>query len=318
MGDAKWDRPATDPWSFEVTDVGDVPGFLRQAHVDAFSVCFDDATSGGILRLNTERQAIAFPSVGTLHWALNVRGTSIGSSPVSFCGEDEERECGAIPDSGTTVLLGPELQLRNVFSGICEQWPRCKAAAEAEFKGVGEHDVFQRVLSRCEDWLDAEGLDELPSIHFHLGNADSSTRTTIELTPWSYVFKTPADQVDEHTKLLGNIGVSLAQFPQEEERYVCMPAFGTSPYTNFRNGPAWILGMPLFYEYVVGFDRSTSPPEISFSTELCGSCIETNTTQISLARTVDRRQRRAAEVRRAPRKIHGPLRVGRHAVNMPL
>ena len=50
--------------------------------------------------------------------------------------------------------MGLEKQLVKVFSGICEQWPRCKAAAEAEFIGFGKHEEFQRVRRRCRDWLD--------------------------------------------------------------------------------------------------------------------------------------------------------------------
>eukprot|EP00927_Polykrikos_kofoidii_P035939 TRINITY_DN3041_c0_g1_i1.p1 TRINITY_DN3041_c0_g1~~TRINITY_DN3041_c0_g1_i1.p1 ORF type:complete len:532 (+),score=95.15 TRINITY_DN3041_c0_g1_i1:96-1691(+) len=319
---ATWDRPASHSQNRE-DDVGSIYGFLRQANVDRFSICFNDGSSPGILRLNTERQATTLPSVGTLHWGLNLRGMSVGaaSAPVLFCGEDDDRECGAIPDSGTTVMLGPEDQLKQVFSGICEEWPRCATAAETEFPSVGKEEVFQLVLRRCEEWLNEEsGLDELPSVHIHLGNADNSTRSrTIELSAWSYVFETSADQAEEHTKLLGNIGVSFARTPrQQEEKYVCAPAFGTSEYSSSSAGPVWIVGTPLFYEYVVGFDRTTTPPEISFSTELCGSCTEGINTPLSLAMEVEGRQRRSAEVMRTPRKIHGPLRINRYATHLPI
>jgi hypothetical protein len=116
-------------------DLEHVSGFLHQANVDRFSICFNDGTSPGVLRLGTEKQALALPSVGTLHWGLKLAGMSVGSSsaPSLFCSDSDSRECGAIPDSGTTVMLGPEEHVREVFSGLCESWPRCQTAAATEF-----------------------------------------------------------------------------------------------------------------------------------------------------------------------------------------
>eukprot|EP00927_Polykrikos_kofoidii_P003349 TRINITY_DN11328_c0_g1_i1.p1 TRINITY_DN11328_c0_g1~~TRINITY_DN11328_c0_g1_i1.p1 ORF type:complete len:517 (+),score=89.30 TRINITY_DN11328_c0_g1_i1:117-1667(+) len=314
---ASWDRPATSSGSREDADVGGIYGFLRQAHVDRFSICFNDGTSPGILRLNTERPARALPSVGMLHWGLNLRGMSVGaaSSPVVFCGEDEGLECGVIPDSGSTIVLGPEDQLTKVFSAICDEWPRCVEAAETEFIGQGKERVFQRVLRRCEDWFhEGSGLGELPSIHIHLGNpGEPNASQTIELTGWSYVFEMSPDEADEHAKLLGNIGVPLTRDLRLQEKDVCAPAFGafSTPGAN----PVWIVGAPLFYEYVVGFDRGTSPPKVSFSAELCGSCTERSNRQLSLAMEVDGVKRRRAEVMRTPRRLRGPLRISRFLAN---
>jgi len=56
---------------------------------------------------------------------------------------------------------------------------------------------------------------------------------------------------------------------------VCLPAFGTMDYNTRANGPVWILGTPLFYQFVVGYDVSTNPPSISFSDQTktpCGTC----------------------------------------------
>lgn len=319
---ASWDKPPT--YGPQDANAENIYGFLRQANVERFSVCFNDGTSPGILRLRTERQVAALPSVGTLHWGLNFRGLSVGSvhAPALFCGDDDVsagKECGAIPDSGTTVMLGPEEHVRKTFSSLCEQWPRCEEASRNEFPFRKKEEVFQLVLRRCEEWLnEGSGLDELPSIHMHLGSADDPERArTVELTAWSFVFETPVEQAEEHSKLLGTVGLSFSRLRGEERSsYVCSPAFGTSDYSSSGSGPVWIVGTPLFYEYVVGFDRSTSPPEVSFSTELCSSCAAPGS--LSLVDGFEGRQRRTLEAVRSPRKIHGPLRIGRFPGHLPM
>jgi hypothetical protein len=137
------------------------------------------------------------------------------------------------------------------------------------------------------------------------------------LTAWSFIFETPVEKVEEHAKLLGSVGVSLLMLPNlDATRYVCAPAFGTSEFASSVDGPVWVFGTPLFYEYIVGYDRSTSPPEISFSTEVCGMCSGAGTTPLSLAMEGEKRQRRSAETSRHPRMIHGPLRVGSKTANL--
>eukprot|EP00928_Gymnodinium_smaydae_P094738 TRINITY_DN7_c0_g2_i1.p1 TRINITY_DN7_c0_g2~~TRINITY_DN7_c0_g2_i1.p1 ORF type:complete len:654 (+),score=114.04 TRINITY_DN7_c0_g2_i1:108-2069(+) len=317
-----------------------IPGFLRSANVSRFSICFNDGTLPGVLRLDPPASSTGEPSVGTLHWGLNFRGFSVGSAyvPVLFCGDEAElapqpsppplplqfdnmpdavapedrlmfrrralhasapasarpvapsveaaasappRRCGAIPDSGTTVMLGPERHVKALLVGICDGWPRCLAAAApgGEFEDRPKEQVVQLLLGRCETWLrnGTGSLEELPSIYMHLGNANRNR--SLELSAWSYVIETPTSEMEANSRLLGRIGVSFASVgnnAQPQPEYSCAPAFGVSEYTEDENDDVWILGAPVFYEYVVGFDRSTSPPEVTFSSEACGSCAESD------------------------------------------
>lgn len=333
-GGASWDQPAehvSEPAEEEAHKVS-VPGFLRKAHVDRFSICFNDGESPGVLRLGTAKQEVGVPSVGTLHWGLDFIGFSICSTKqedVLFCNDKDSAGCGAIPDSGTTVMLGPDEQVRSLFENICDQWDRCKKAAKDEFSHRKKEDVFQLVLARCEDWLhEGDGLDELPSIFMHLGNSEQNR--TLELSAWSYVFESLVNDMDSHMQLLGDIAVSVTSLygkagNKTENEYICAPAFGTSDYSTSSTGAVWIVGTPLFYEYVVGYDRSTNPPEVTFNTDPCGDCGKSASSDsvgflstpedkfMSLINNDRKMLRRSQEVqRRAPRKIHKPPRVGRH------
>lgn len=39
-----------------------------------------------------------------------------------------------------------------------------------------------------------------------------------------------------------------------ERSSVCAPAFGPLNYPTKKNGPVWIMGLPLFFAYTVGYD----------------------------------------------------------------
>merc|ERR1719162_2266279 len=137
---------------------------------------------------------------------------SIGgvNNPTLFCGNGTNSSCGAIPDSGTTVIMGPEDNIRSLFAGLCDEWPRCSAtlATNGMFHGMDKEEAFQRTLLACEDWLqESKGLDELPSIHMHLGGRTGGQHH-VELSPWSYIFQSPMDEFQQHTALLGKIGLT--------------------------------------------------------------------------------------------------------------
>eukprot|EP00930_Biecheleria_cincta_P047324 TRINITY_DN32785_c0_g1_i1.p1 TRINITY_DN32785_c0_g1~~TRINITY_DN32785_c0_g1_i1.p1 ORF type:complete len:550 (-),score=117.83 TRINITY_DN32785_c0_g1_i1:253-1902(-) len=112
--------------------INDVPGFLEKANVDQFSMCFK-YKGDGVLGLRTPPQQKAMGSVGALHWGLDFRGISVGNAnhKVSFCSPDskqpgQETACGVIPDSGTTLMMGPEKQILSLYDDMCERWDRCK------------------------------------------------------------------------------------------------------------------------------------------------------------------------------------------------
>ena len=103
---------------------------------------------------------------------------------------------------------------------------------------------------------------------------------------------------------------------------VCRPAFGAMDYQTEQNGPVWILGLPIFYEYVVGYDMEAKPPAISFSSGLCGSCqggkeeVEDNTAKNTsfISKSVATKKGHARQLR----KVNGPFRMPNMDFSLPL
>lgn len=107
--------------------------FFQVAQVDRFSLCFN-YNADGVLALNTPEQPQWLGSVGEMHWGLDFQGISVGdeSSPAFFCLPQDKKPgqqtaCGIIPDSGTTLIMGPKHQLAQLYDNICSQWDRCNA-----------------------------------------------------------------------------------------------------------------------------------------------------------------------------------------------
>jgi len=87
--------------------------------------------------------------------------------------------------------------------------------------------------------------------------------------------------------------------------------FGEMDYKTSSNGPVWILGTPIFYEYVVGYDMKASPPAMSFTSQSeqpCGSCKGL----VNLAMPEDTIKTHS------PRRIAGPPRVPQIDTTKPL
>eukprot|EP00927_Polykrikos_kofoidii_P086598 TRINITY_DN9748_c0_g5_i1.p1 TRINITY_DN9748_c0_g5~~TRINITY_DN9748_c0_g5_i1.p1 ORF type:complete len:650 (-),score=88.83 TRINITY_DN9748_c0_g5_i1:68-2017(-) len=112
-------------------------GFLAEARIQRFSMCFNDGADG-VLRLHSPRAEFALKSIGTMHWGLDFKGISVGSDSrdkVLFCKSSsqyshQETACGAIPDSGTTVMTGPRDHVIVLFQSLCDNWKRCTDAYE--------------------------------------------------------------------------------------------------------------------------------------------------------------------------------------------
>jgi hypothetical protein len=107
--------------------------FFQVAQVDRFSLCFN-YNADGVLALNTPEQPQWLGSVGEMHWGLDFQGISVGdeTSPAFFCLPQDKKPgqqtaCGIIPDSGTTLIMGPQHQLAQLYDKICSQWDRCNA-----------------------------------------------------------------------------------------------------------------------------------------------------------------------------------------------
>ncbi|CAE7728136.1 unnamed protein product [Symbiodinium sp. CCMP2456] len=115
-----------------------VPGYAEKAGIRRFSMCFN-READGVLGLHTADPSKRLESVGQIHWGVDFHGISIGEGNakhrVKFCDPKEKRPdqetiCGLIPDSGTTMITGPENQLAELYMDICSNWERCQKAFE--------------------------------------------------------------------------------------------------------------------------------------------------------------------------------------------
>jgi hypothetical protein len=323
-------------------------GFLEEAGIHHFSMCFNENTPG-VLRLGSEGHSTKLASMGKLHWGLDMRGVSVGSgsyktASLAVCDpknmtKDQESACGMIPDSGTTLIMAPKDQLEPVFDSICEGWDRCKknftalldaqssakAAAEKEY-GVDpfglesefkKSTVLKLLLSDCDRWLNEskDGLNELPALNFHVAGVNDTETQTLSLSGWGYVIESMEDTGEIIYKDVPGMGkVPIGVNKTGIKQRVCMPAISAmeQDYVTQKNGPVWIVGTPLFYEFQVGYHMQTDPPSMSFTSTKetpCGSC---GAEHVSLANVGSRGQAWR------PRRIEGKPRLPKIDVTLPL
>ncbi|CAK0858773.1 unnamed protein product [Prorocentrum cordatum] len=314
-------------------------GFLEQAGIGRFSMCFNDG-GDGVLRIGEPPLKHGLGGMGTQHWGVDFRGISVGSKSVGdvlFCHgtnmtKGQRSPCGAIPDSGTTMLMGPKEHIGALLEGICDGWDRCRQnftkleqaeqiASEAMSKhygmnpfnmqgGMSKSDVLQLLLMDCESWGHG-GFDELPDLHFHIRGSDGKAQA-LKIPGHMYVMEVSGDQAESALKLLEGVRKIPADTRlAKSKKKVCTPMFGEMDYQTSSNGPVWILGTPIFYEYVVGYDMKTSPPAMSFASQSeqpCGSCKPT----VNLAMS------RETHKVRSPRQVSGPPRVPQIDTTKPL
>jgi len=263
------------------------PLFLKASHVQRFSLCFLDSGKPGALRLQIPPLESPIPQIGKFHWGLSFVGMSIGPrhqdapSKMIFCGRDEQKPgtrspCGIIPDSGTTLLTGPSQQVLALERELCRNWPRCSQL------GTPSSLLFQNVLLNCSGWLSEGGLEEIPSIFFHVETGGGEVKG-FELTSWAFV----TQAVDEI----------------RPEKSYCFSGFEKMDYFTEDNGPVWIFGSPLFYEYVVGFDQVSN--QVSLYNSECQSCTDSAALM-------------SVKGKRRPRVQNGPHHIRNIDVSLPL
>lgn len=245
--------------------------FISKADVSHFSICFNDGSQPGALRLEVPAAPGALlAQQGATHWSLDFKGFSVGSAsaPAKICtGTSPSDACSAIPDSGTTLMMGPKAHILALFAEICERWPRCMAGTANST--VSKALLFQQILLDCESWLTQDqGINEVPSLFINLVGSDGQTQV-LELTGWAYITESLRPDVEIVTKHLGNIFPIKVAVSKGHKSRVCTPSFGQMDFST-SSGPAWILGTPLFYQFQVVFGRQ--PPSIGFTKEACDSC----------------------------------------------
>jgi len=205
------DAAGAKPNSTDAKAPASYPGFLEQANVAHFSMCFNEGKDGWLGLSKTvpaDHQSTCLPSLGKAHWGVGLFGISVASksslleTPVKdLCTKKaagQDSPCGAIIDSGTTVVTGPQEQIDSLLENVCDAWPRCSkdyaalskaqndahAAAMKAYGGTSDpfkidqvkftkKEILQNTLADCSTWMKpgslAEGaLDELPTLKFNL------------------------------------------------------------------------------------------------------------------------------------------------------
>lgn len=306
--------------------------FLKQAGVERFSLCFNDNGEAGALRLGLPSFTNGIPSIGLFHWGLGLIGLSIGgaSEPSLFCNpstmaKGQSTPCAMIPDSGTTLLMGPKNQIEKTFAGLCDKWERCRSSqTTGVLNKMTKSQAFQALLYDCGSWLSDEpgAINEVPSIFLTLGETGHSK--VIELTAWAYITETIGADYPLAAKHLFEITpIEMVETTRRQQK-VCVPSFGVQAYDTQVNGPVWIMGTPLFYQFTVGYDLghdySGQPqpgpngPKISFSEGGCSACNEPNVNFLSKRSELVSDSRRS----RSLRKVSGAPRTPAIDTSLPL
>lgn len=264
-----------------------IPAFMEKSKSTKYALCFNEDKKPGALRVGLQALPNPMTNMGEVHWGLDLQGISVGKAniPALFCTPDSKKEgmksaCGAIPDSGTTLLMGPPAQVKQIFEGVCDEWPRCREAVK---KGKSDKSTaFQELLYGCESWLDEEGgkgIGEIPSIFIHMAGAEGKPQS-VELPPWAFVLKTTQEVYKViNAKVMGVLPLTAAVDTGKKKK-ICAASFGAQNYTTSKNGPVWIMGAPLFYANSVAYDIGTkdTKPQIGFEKGPCRMCNETAST----------------------------------------
>lgn len=304
--------------------------FLQQAGVERYSLCFNDGGTPGAMRLNVPKFEKPLPTIGNFHWGLGLHGISVGSETTDafVCNPDEMKEgqttpCGVIPDSGTTLLMGPEDHITKMFGALCDDWDRCKKAhSTGHLNNVSKSHAFQKLLYDCDDWKTKDsGIGEVPSVFLNVG--EKGNQQKLELTSWSYIVETTQEQYKHHTRYLFGIIPIEVPVPTGKFKKVCVPSFGVQHYNTKQNGPVWILGHPLFYQYTVGYSlgahseasHAKGQMEMSFTKQKCGLC---NATKASLLSSHDEVVPSSHKRARPMRTLHDPPLVPQRDLSLPL
>lgn len=290
-----------------------IPTFLEAAQIDRFSICFLEGGTGKlVLDLPSLESTAIFKSIGKYHWGLGLNGISLGkynaNSNIILCdpvnkAENQNTPCGAIPDSGTSLMTGPKKQILQLFSEICENWEICKTkyhSLKSEKIAVKKDVLFQKLVMECNN------LDTLPDINFHLAGIEGNTQL-FAMSSADYILETVQPVVKTVKEWILDIFPVEMEVETGETQKVCVPAFSAFEYKTKLNGPVWILGAQFFFKYVLSYDMRANTIGISDAACACP------TSKKSLVSISERREKN-----RSLRKIYDSPRFPRINVNVPL
>ncbi|EER06162.1 conserved hypothetical protein [Perkinsus marinus ATCC 50983] len=186
------------------------------------------------------------PVIGVRHWTIGIKSVQVvdstkgggGKVLTSFC---DQSPCAALVDSGTSLFALPVPRVKEIFRSL------------GDLK------------------LDCSNVQDLPDIQIALGDS----KEPLVITPESYVMKIQAHDLS----LYESFGQSLMlagdlqriKSSANPNVTLCLPAFMASPVSQgtVKDFPSYlqtedhltemmILGIPIFREYTVLFDRQSS------------------------------------------------------------
>eukprot|EP00747_Dinoflagellata_sp_TGD_P161741 gnl/TRDRNA2_/TRDRNA2_178559_c0_seq1.p1 gnl/TRDRNA2_/TRDRNA2_178559_c0~~gnl/TRDRNA2_/TRDRNA2_178559_c0_seq1.p1 ORF type:complete len:536 (+),score=112.31 gnl/TRDRNA2_/TRDRNA2_178559_c0_seq1:81-1688(+) len=324
--------------------------FLEEAGMGGFSICFNDQAPG-VLRIDGSSPEGAMGNIGELHWGLAFEGLSVGGDPTVAAGEegaakpvigvcdkmthpDQETPCGAIPDSGTTLMMGPQSHINKLYTSICDNWERCSAMFKElkkskDMQFVTKSLLAEELVADCDTWMgDSDaGLNELPPLHFKLAGKDGG-KTTISLSPSSYVLQTSIDDLNSMRERL-----SFFKELSSEERskvkmhrddratVVCTLGFSELDYPTTKNGDVWLFGTPVFFEYTVAYNMGLEDGKatIAILDQPCGSCDSSLIGEDSSDKAAKSNRSQTASKKALPRrKVLGAPRIPKINTALPL
>lgn len=158
-----------------------IPAFLQASAVPRYSLCFNEMPHPGALRTHLDALPNPMTNIGTVHWGLDLQGFSVGGAKEKavFCDpndmdKNQKTACGAIPDSGTTLMMGPPEHILKLYATLCDQWSRCakaykksktaSAPASEKDNGKGLQEIENQIAKAFKKpaGLDAEDNGEVP------------------------------------------------------------------------------------------------------------------------------------------------------------
>jgi len=225
---------------------------LEELGIDSFSMCLSHG--GGRLEFGSQIPAAtgyrSLKTVGAHAWATILTSVSVDGgegrqpiSDVSVCGPTGR--CGAIIDSGTTLLTMPKLMQEKLLKSIDSQ--------------CGESGCLAAAVN--SPTCSGAAFDALPTISFHMSSV------WLDLQPHEYMGR---------MKVSPSMYEKLAPFVMSSYSAGthCVPLFmGQDTSTDF--GPLVIMGMPFLRAYATQFNRNSkqmSVAHVRVGSDLCRSC----------------------------------------------
>mmetsp|Transcript_36469 Transcript_36469/g.91147 ORF Transcript_36469/g.91147 Transcript_36469/m.91147 type:complete len:624 (-) Transcript_36469:159-2030(-) len=164
---------------------------------------------------------------GKVHWAVNMTGIGLrlsdGTEKAISChsADSNGNFCGAVIDTGTSLLTGPEEAVSSLLHHLSTFSP--------ESDGIDEG---------------CRSLDKFPNIFIEVGGHK------LELPPEHYMGKFPAEVVEYH----GFFDL-VKNGARRKEVTVCVPAFISLDMDSANMGKVFILGLPIFCQFYAVFNR---------------------------------------------------------------